>query len=221
MGVVTVDFDGTLYRGDSFKMMFKVAKREYGIREWIHVGVGLIKATVIGFFKGKDAFKHQFFRAFAKSFTGKTTEQLNTFFEALLEEGQDDIHTQLVERVKRHQEDGDRVVILSGALMPFLKAFVRNQDLEPVQIIGTHLLYDKKGKCKGKIGTIVNGDEKVNQIRGWLKENGKYENEVDLWAYADSLSDLPLLHIVKNPVVVNPDERMREVAKEHDWPVFE
>ena len=37
------------------------------------------------------------------------------------------------------------------------------------------------------------------------------------YAYADSISDLPMLEAVGNPVVVNPDGRLGKAAKERGW----
>jgi phosphoserine phosphatase len=44
--------------------------------------------------------------------------------------------------------------------------------------------------------------------------------EVDLagsFAYADSISDLPLLELVGNPTAVYPDEQLATVAREQHW----
>jgi phosphoserine phosphatase len=39
------------------------------------------------------------------------------------------------------------------------------------------------------------------------------------YAYADSISDLPMLEAVGNPVVVNPDSRLQKAAKERGWQI--
>jgi phosphoserine phosphatase len=35
--------------------------------------------------------------------------------------------------------------------------------------------------------------------------------------YTDSITDVPLLEAVKEPVIVNPDKRLRRVAKARNW----
>jgi phosphoserine phosphatase len=48
------------------------------------------------------------------------------------------------------------------------------------------------------------------------------EHDVDLAAsyfYTDSISDLPLLERVGHPVVVNPDLRLRRLARKRGWPL--
>ncbi|MBA3610362.1 MAG: HAD-IB family hydrolase, partial [Rubrobacter sp.] len=37
------------------------------------------------------------------------------------------------------------------------------------------------------------------------------------YAYADAISDLPMLEAVGNPVAVNPDRRLEASAKERGW----
>jgi phosphoserine phosphatase len=48
------------------------------------------------------------------------------------------------------------------------------------------------------------------------------EWDVDLAAsyfYTDSISDLPLLERVGHPIAVNPDTRLRRLARARRWPV--
>jgi HAD superfamily hydrolase (TIGR01490 family) len=42
----------------------------------------------------------------------------------------------------------------------------------------------------------------------------------DSWAYSDSRNDIPLLELVGNPVVVNPDAILAHHAHTHGWPVL-
>ena len=41
----------------------------------------------------------------------------------------------------------------------------------------------------------------------------------DATFYTDSITDLPLLERVREPVVVNPDARLRRIAKQRGWPI--
>ena len=40
-------------------------------------------------------------------------------------------------------------------------------------------------------------------------------------AYSDSHTDLPFLEAVGHPVAVNPDRRLRRLARERGWPMLE
>ena len=39
-------------------------------------------------------------------------------------------------------------------------------------------------------------------------------------AYSDSFSDYPMLAVVGHPAAVNPDLRLRSVARAYEWPVL-
>ncbi|SHG27364.1 HAD family hydrolase [Ornithinibacillus halophilus] len=219
MGLVTVDFDGTLFKGNSFKIMFQVAKKDFKLREWLVVAIGLVKAIVIGVFQGKEKFRHAFFKAFAKSFKGKSKEELEHFFIQLVDIGKKEVNYELIHKLRQHEKDGDTVIVVSGALMPFLTAFTKEVNLS-VQVIGTELKYDKNGICNGQIGTIVNGEVKVNRLKEWIQLHEKEGEIKEIWAYADSESDLPLFNFVQHPIVVNPKDNMKEIAQKNQWPIF-
>lgn len=224
MGVVTVDFDGTLYQGDSFKTMFRAANKSFGLKQWSVVGTGIINAVAAGLVRGKNAFKLQFFKAFAKSFKGMTKTELGDFFRKLVVMGKDDAHHGLIHKIREHERQGDHIIVLSGALEPFLIAFTEELGLD-VHIISTELKMNQNGICTGKVGAMINGDEKVNHVKKWMDRqrqlgNLTEEEAVETWAYADSESDVPLFQFVKFPIVVNPDDEMKKIALKQGWILF-
>lgn len=217
--LVTVDFDGTLFQGDSFKLMFQAGRKEFGIREWTTVLIGTAQALFLGITRGKHALRIHFFQAFAKTFKGKTEEELASFFDELIAAGRNQINEPLVHKIKEHQDSGKQVIILSGALKPFLDALIEKLGLT-VTTIGTELLFDQDGRCTGATGPVINGEEKVRAVANWLEKLQLDPEETEIWAYADSESDIPLLHFVDKPIIVNPKDGMREVAKAKQWPIF-
>ncbi|RIW29213.1 haloacid dehalogenase-like hydrolase [Bacillus salacetis] len=221
MAIVTVDFDGTLYQGNSFKAMFQMGQRRFTAKQWATVAAGLGKASAAGALKGKTKFKHEFFKAFAKTFRGKTSEELDLFFQELVEFGKAEVHRDLVLKIQEHQNNGDTVVVLSGALQPFLKAFINDLALD-VHVLSTDLLFDQKGHCTGEIGEIINGDAKVKILQKWMgqQEHLTDEQAKEIWAYADSEADIPLLQYVTHPILVNPKQEMVKVAEKNSWSIF-
>jgi phosphoserine phosphatase len=45
-------------------------------------------------------------------------------------------------------------------------------------------------------------------------------NLKESFAYSDSLRDLPMLKLVGNPIVVDPNEKLLEIAKKNNWEVL-
>jgi phosphoserine phosphatase len=41
------------------------------------------------------------------------------------------------------------------------------------------------------------------------------------WAYSDSYSDYAMLAVVGHPTAVNPDFRLRALARSYDWPIVD
>jgi phosphoserine phosphatase len=85
------------------------------------------------------------------------------------------------------------------------------------QYVCTHL-ESREGRLTGEvIPPVCYGQGKVV----WA-ERFATEEEVDLSAsyfYTDSISDLPLLERIGQPVAVNPDPRLRRVALNRGWPI--
>jgi phosphoserine phosphatase len=78
----------------------------------------------------------------------------------------------------------------------------------------------KDGHATGRLlRPVVAGPEKARLIRDHAKSRG-----FDLdhcFAYSDSYSDVPMLSVVGHPAAVNPDTRLRTLARTYGWPVLE
>lgn len=59
---------------------------------------------------------------------------------------------------------------------------------------------------------------KVTRLKAWLESEGETLDAA--WFYSDSHNDLPLLEVVDNPVVVDPDDSLAATAAERNWPVI-
>ncbi|MCK4709626.1 MAG: HAD family hydrolase [Gammaproteobacteria bacterium] len=118
--------------------------------------------------------------------------------------------------VEKHKSEGDTLIIITATnsfvTAPIAKAF----GIE--HLIATEP-ETKNGRFTGKIaGTPCFQEGKVTRLKNWLLEqNIKFENCV---FYSDSNNDLPLLKMVKNPVAVDPDEKLKAIAEENNWPVM-
>ncbi|MFM7200591.1 MAG: HAD family hydrolase [Myxococcota bacterium] len=60
------------------------------------------------------------------------------------------------------------------------------------------------------------GEGKVKLASAWAAERGILLERCTF--YTDSHSDVPMLEVVGYPVVVNPDMRLRRLAKKRGWP---
>jgi HAD superfamily hydrolase (TIGR01490 family) len=69
------------------------------------------------------------------------------------------------------------------------------------------------------VGHVLHGERKAVAARQLVGEIGA--DLRDCWAYSDSRNDIPLLELVGNRVVVNPDASLTRHAERHDWPVLQ
>ena len=59
---------------------------------------------------------------------------------------------------------------------------------------------------------------KVKRLNQWLKEHSEDTNGA--YFYSDSSNDLPLLSIIDNPIVVNPDDNLKQHAFNSGWKIL-
>jgi HAD superfamily hydrolase (TIGR01490 family) len=127
------------------------------------------------------------------------------------------IYPRMLDEVRSHQEAGRPVFIVSAAgnEMVSMLAFVLAMDGG----IGTAYAVGPDGLMTGELdGPFMYGEGKVEAMRRFADEH-----DIDLgvsYAYSDSASDLPMLRAVGNPVVVNPDAALAEIAKAEGWRVM-
>ena len=67
-------------------------------------------------------------------------------------------------------------------------------------------------------GPVLHGEEKAAVAHAFANEKGA--DLANCWAYSDSSNDIPLLTLVGNRVVVNPDAKLLAHAKAHGWAVM-
>jgi HAD superfamily hydrolase (TIGR01490 family) len=62
-------------------------------------------------------------------------------------------------------------------------------------------------------------DEKRRRVLAFIREAGEDPRRCSF--HADSIYDLPLLEEVGEPVAVNPDVRLRRIARRRGWPIID
>ena len=121
------------------------------------------------------------------------------------------IYPEALACLREHKRMGHRVVLLSGALDFLLDPF---KDLADDVLSAS--LAEEDGVYTGELsGAPVAGEARARMLASFARKRG-----VDLarsYAYADSISDLPMLEAVGNPVAVNPDRRLAAAASSRGW----
>ncbi|OAA29243.1 HAD-superfamily subfamily IB hydrolase, TIGR01490 [Frankia sp. EI5c] len=121
-----------------------------------------------------------------------------------------------VRRVREHRAAGHRTVLLTGAVAALTAPLAPLFD----EIVATELEVGADGLYTGRLdASPLVGDSRAAFLDHYAR--GRGADLAASWAYADSLSDLPMLRAVGNPVVVNPDVGLHRVARAAGWPIEE
>jgi len=119
-----------------------------------------------------------------------------------------------VRAVREHRAAGHRTVLITGALDLFTRPLAPLFD----EVLATRLDVAADGRATGRLAEPpVVGEARA----AWLARRAA-EDGWDLpssAAYADGLSDLPMLRAVGRPVAVNPDVALARLARREQWPV--
>jgi len=117
--------------------------------------------------------------------------------------------------IEIHRANKARLVILSSALKPICEAM--STDLKIDDILCSDLEV-KNGFMTGRpLGQLCFAEEKAKRLISYCIANGFTQSEA--WYYGDSISDLPALKVVGNPVCVNPDNKLKRKATGYGWPI--
>ncbi len=117
-----------------------------------------------------------------------------------------------------HRQAGDALVLLTSSSNYLSAEFCR--DLGMDAILSNRFEVDETGLFTGRpVEPLCFGPGKLEHARRHAKAQG-----VDLAQcsfYTDSIADVSVLEVVGNPVIVDPDPRLRRRARSMGWPIVD
>jgi HAD superfamily hydrolase (TIGR01490 family) len=159
-----------------------------------------------------------FNRLFYSYYQGESEDRLVMLAEELFEDVlRPAIYPRAQALLDQTRRAGLRTVIVTGSLDFTVRPLARHLGVD--DFIANTLEFEN-GYATGQLGKpFVAGATKAQILRDYALEHG-----LDLgrsFAYSDSYSDYPMLAVVGHPTAVNPDLRLRSVARSYDWPVLD
>lgn len=124
------------------------------------------------------------------------------------------VYREALDAIGSHQAAGHDVIISSASSESIVKPIM--QMLGANGMIAT-VLEEEDGRYTGTIAHYNYGDAKADAARTLAARHG-WDLEQS-WAYSDSITDEPLLRVVGNPVVVNPDRALAKIARDEGWQI--
>jgi HAD superfamily hydrolase (TIGR01490 family) len=207
------DVDGTLVRTNIVHAYAYYATNRGSLRGIVTRTLGTVLS--IPLFAGLDMIDRKTFNDFFyRYYAGLSEDRLVTLAEDLFEDVlKHAIFPKAQDLITEARRSGCRIVLVTGALdftvRPLAK-YLGADDL--MQFVG--------GVANGKvIPPIIEGANKANAIRDYCIRNSLQLDKSH--AYSDSASDYAMLAIVGRPTAVNPDIRLRSLARSYNWPILD
>lgn len=210
------DVDGTLVRTNIVH-----AFAFYAMNQGSIFGTAWQTARTIGsipaFFAldkvNRKIFNEFFYRYYAGQSEDRLLELSQELFEDVLRPAIYPGAPRLLDEARRA---GCRIVLVTGALDFTVRPLMRHLGADDLVANRMHFI---DGVATGRVvPPIVEGAHKALVIRDYCVREGLALERSH--AYSDSFSDYPMLAVVGHPTAVNPDLRLRNVARAYEWPII-
>lgn len=216
MRVAIFDFDGTLYAKETYQILMDHLKNH----PVYHTRFKSFYRSVLPPYLGHKLkiypthkMRARSMEVYLEALKDLSARELEIFFEEVADKMRSDFNPEVVSQVKKHAQDGLHVMLVSGAYTPLLH--ISTEGLPFDTIIGTDIpLNNRKLDTKASL-LHVQGIRKNEQIEAFLGD--KEIDWTNSFAYGDSYSDLSVLDLVGNPVAVQPEKQLKEIAEKRNW----
>jgi len=211
------DLDGTLLSGDSDALWC-----EFLLREGVLAAEGFAERQrdIEQRYRAGNVTAQEFCDFYVATLAGRSADEWAPLRTRFIEEMVVPcIPAAAVALVEQHRVRGE-LLVLTTATCRFLSEptarHLRLEDLIATEAEQIGCIFTGRTS-----GTLNMREGKVARLRQWLADRGLPASLLDeATAYSDSINDLPLLEAVREPVAVDPDERLAQVAAERGWAVL-
>ena len=125
------------------------------------------------------------------------------------------VYQEALDLMELHRAEGRQIYIVSSSPEEVVRPLARHFGASGV--IATRAQVGEDGRYTGELEFYAYGHQKADAIRDIADRVGL--ELAGSYAYTDSITDLPMLEAVGNPVAVNPDPRLRRIARDRRWAV--
>ena len=181
------DFDGTLIRGDSFRIFARFAVGKPAFIKALIFSSPWIIGWKLGAISNSDAKEH----LFGKLFKGMPYADFQRYGEAFSKVIESRIKPDTVRRLREHVDAGDTVAIVTASMAEWVAPWAAGKG---VDILLTTLpeIDSATGLLTGRfLSANCHGAEKVRRI---AERFGSLKN-AEVWAYGDSAGDEAMMSV--------------------------
>jgi len=210
--LILLDLDETLIKGDSAALWIEFCvKKGLLDKEAINKTQAFHALYNEGRLKMAD-FMHFFLSSIKNRSENEVENLVDEFIKAFIKP-----YEKALELIKKLKQENKRLIIISATADFLVSKIAKSLEInESIAIITERENGHFTGKTKGvfsfREGKIARLKEYLGDHFGILIKNASF--------YTDSINDLFLLELVKNPVVCNADEALRKIALERNYEIL-
>jgi HAD superfamily hydrolase (TIGR01490 family) len=216
MHLALFDLDGTLLSGDSEALWCSFLIDE-GL---LDPSFGWRSEEVSRHYVAGTVNPKEFCEFYASTVSGRHASDLQPVRERFLREIiRPRIPDDSRKLLQRHREAGHTLLLTTATNR--VVSELTAADLGVDHYVCTEL-EQADGRFTGRIAGALNmRGGKVERLRRWLAETGQPESLLkEAHFYTDSINDLALLSVVRQPTVVDPDARLESAALRKGWNIL-
>ncbi|HTT72424.1 MAG TPA: HAD family phosphatase [Anaeromyxobacteraceae bacterium] len=211
------DVDGTLVRTNIVHAFAYYAMNQGGVfgTAWRTART----AALAPFYWTVDKLNRKVFNElFYASYRGLSEDRLVVLAHEMFEEVlRPAIHPGTSRLLDQARRSGCRLVLVTGALDFTMRELAEHLGADDLIANRMHFV---EGVATGRVvPPVVEGAHKAVIVRDYCVREGLALDKSH--AYSDSFSDYPMLAVVGHPAAVNPDLRLRNVARAYEWPILD
>lgn len=221
MVLAVIDFDGTLFPGNSMPYIWKkYGEMNISTSRYIGCAFKIYRDRFLyrQIFKDEAGYRYQATAHMFNLFVGMNDSQIQTFFSSICDDVMNELNQDIVSRIEWHKANGHEVVLLSGGFEKLLEMIGLRLGISRVK--ATPFVYNLNGKfmkvTKKDPLVTMNGEKK----RPYLEKNFANMDWSRCYAYADNITDQAMLALVGHPVAVKPDEELKQSSIENGWTIM-
>lgn len=208
------DIDGTLIRWQLYHIMVdKLAKRgalgESALDEVREARMAWKRREDIEGFK---QYEHTLIEIYERALTHISTKHFDEVVLEVIEEYKDQTYVYTRELVKTLKAKGYLLLAISGSHHEMVEQIARYYGFD--DCVGSH--YERKGEVFTGEVFVASLDKQATLLQLVKKHGLDFKGSV---AIGDSLSDLPMLAMVEQPIAFNPDRALLRAVSKHGWKV--
>ncbi|PAE40367.1 HAD family hydrolase [Bacillus sp. 7884-1] len=219
MKVAIFDFDGTLFPEETFPLLMGHLKNHpihfQMYRKFFHRILPIYVAYKCKLYP-EQKMKEYSMRSYLAAFGSAPKAEIEQFFFQLGGNMSQNLSGHMLHRLEQHRMDGYYTMLVSGAYEPLLNSVTKNVNFDC--IIGSSIPYHDEKLSKMTSINYIYGERKKEFINAHL--SNKKVDWQNSFAYGDSYTDLNVLELVGNPVAVNPEPRLLELANHKKWEII-